>query len=345
MLVSELRALLKNYKEEELRLIIAEMYKLMPKKFREENRIDTLLKEISTYMQSPKGKEKSNKVNIYALKDEIELFIDNAYKQYYLAPNNVIHKKDRSKWRFKVKAYIKDLQGVTGQEEASIASDLLQKIYKMLCYGCAYYIFNTDNPFRSVGIAQTWLLDEVIKRSFSQGINKSAVKSAIELTIDNTPDRDTLHSSLMCVLIANLKTPDAKEIAIEQCIQLLNELENYKKNIKNKSWSFKNDFDYREKFNNITEMVFRIYIELCEFDKAVNFFYKNYEETNKEIELYVLLRMISEYKLKELWLREYENALKKKIKPREGLTETYNYIKDNGKIPEYFHINYISNLF
>lgn len=43
MLVSELRKLLKKYKEEDLRLLISEMYKAMPKKLREEKDIDALL--------------------------------------------------------------------------------------------------------------------------------------------------------------------------------------------------------------------------------------------------------------------------------------------------------------
>jgi len=338
MIISELKELLNKYNEEELKVIITEMYKVMPKKFREEKEIDILLKEISINNQYLKGNKKYNQVNIYDLKNEIELFIDNAYKQYYLAPNNVVHKKDRPKWRFKVKSYIKDLQEVSGIEEAGIASVLLQKLYEMMSYGCAYYIFNTDNPFRSVGIEQKWFLDLVIKMIFVQGINKDVVKSAIELTINCTPDRDTLHSSLICVLIANLKTTGAKEIAVDQCLQLLNELEHYKKNIKNKSWSSRDDFEYEEKANNFTEMIFRINIELCEFDEAVNFFYKNYNKINGEIKLYVLLHMIWEYKLKELWLKEYENALKKKVKPREGLTSIYNYIKENDKMPEWFRV-------
>lgn len=46
MLVSELRKLLKKYKEEDLRLLIAEMYKSMPKKLREDKDIDALLQDV-----------------------------------------------------------------------------------------------------------------------------------------------------------------------------------------------------------------------------------------------------------------------------------------------------------
>ena len=51
MVISELRELLKKYKEEDLRLIIAEMYKSMSKKLREDKDIDALLQDIHAYMR------------------------------------------------------------------------------------------------------------------------------------------------------------------------------------------------------------------------------------------------------------------------------------------------------
>ncbi len=100
----------------------------------------------------------------------------------------------------------------------------VEKLYEMLCYACGYYIFNTDDPFRSVGIEQTALLDMVITRKLGSSISKESVKSAIALVINSRVDRETLHSSLICVLVENLKTPDSKEIAIEQCVALKTEL-------------------------------------------------------------------------------------------------------------------------
>lgn len=181
MLVSELRELLKNYKEEDLRLIISEMYKSMPKKLREDKDIDTMLKDVHTYMSIGKIERTRNRqVDVNDLKQEIEQFIDYAYKQYYFAPNSFVHKKERPKWRFKVKAFIKDLQGVPVEgEDGRTATDLLKKLYEMLSYVCDYYIFNTDNPFRSIGIEQIVLLDTVISRILEQGLNEENVKSVV----------------------------------------------------------------------------------------------------------------------------------------------------------------------
>lgn len=339
MLISEVRKLLKKYNEEDLRLIISEMYKSMPKKLREDKDIDALLQDVHGYLQIGKVERiQDSQTDINDLKPEIDQFIDYAYKQYYFAPNSFVRKKERPKWRFKVKAYIKSLQDISVEgEDGEAATDLLEKLYNMLCYACNYYIFSTDDPFKSVGIEQTVLLDTVIIRKFGNGINKESIKSAIELVINSRVDRVTVHSSLINVLIKNLKSSDSKEIAIEQCIGLKAELNRSRSNSSKKSWaSDSSDFKREEKINNLVEMIFRLNIALCEYGEAIKYFNCNYVERDSEVSLYVLLRLLFEYELKEYWLKEYNEALKKGVKPREALQKTYKYIKENDKLPEYF---------
>lgn len=339
MLVSELRELLKMYKEEDLRLIISEMYKAMPKKLREEKDIDALLGDVHEYLSIGKVNRKQNsQIDLKVLKPEIDQFIDYAYNQYYFAPNNFIHKKERPKWRFKVKAYIKSLQDISVEgEDGRTATDLLEKLYEMLCYACGYYIFNTDNPFRSVGIEQTALLDIVIKRKLSNGISNEIIKSTIALVINSRVDRETLHSSLIEVLIENLKTADSKEIAIEQCMGLKAELDRPKQNKSKKSWTWdSSDYERKEKINNLVEMIFRLYIALCEYEKGIKHYNKNSIKRDSEVSLYILLSMLFEYELKEYWLREYDEAIKKGVKPREVLQKIYRYTQENDELPDHF---------
>ncbi|WMM88737.1 hypothetical protein Q7C09_08360, partial [Heyndrickxia coagulans] len=107
-------------------------------------------------------------VDLNDLEREIKQLLQNAYKQNYVIPNRYVSKKERPKWRFKVKSYIKQLQQVPVEgNEGKRATDLLDALYEMLCYGCGYYIFNTDNPFRSIGMEQVELFDILLKRKFS----------------------------------------------------------------------------------------------------------------------------------------------------------------------------------
>ncbi len=338
MLVSEVRELLKRYKEEDLRLLISEIYKAIPKKLREDKDIDALLQDVHAYMRIGKVESRQDKqIFVNDLKQKIDLFIDHAYKQYYFAPNSFIHKKERPKWRFIVKAFIKDLQDISiVSAEGNIATDLLKKLYEMLSYACSYYIFNTENPFRSVGIEQTVLLDTVIMRKLGSGINNESVKSVIELVTNSELDRETIHSSLIQVLVMNLKSPDSKVIAIEQCKLLKKELQS-KPTPAKKTWSSdSSDYKRVDKINNLVETVFRIYTELYEYDEGIKYFNGNNIERDAEVSLYVLLSLLLEYNLKELWLREYDEAQKKGVKPRESLRKTHKYILENDKLPEYF---------
>ncbi|HBY21606.1 MAG TPA: hypothetical protein DEG71_11495 [Clostridiales bacterium] len=88
MLVAEVREQLKKYKGNELRTIITEIYKSIPKGIREDKGIDTIITDINGYMNIGKiDKSKEIKMNINELKIEIETFLYNAYGQNYYAPN------------------------------------------------------------------------------------------------------------------------------------------------------------------------------------------------------------------------------------------------------------------
>lgn len=335
--MAELRELLKKYKEEDLRLIITEMYKSMPKKLREDKDIDTLLQDVQAYLSVSKVEKRKEQADIRILKTEIERFVEYAYAQYYFAPNSVVHKTERPKWRFKVKSFIKDLQGITlDGEEGAIATDLLLKLYEMLCYGCSHTIFSTDDPFRSVGIEQEEIFDMLVSRKLGSGMNQESIKFCIKIMVDNVTGYYN-DSGIIDMLIANLKTPDSKMIAIEQCKLMKKELDSPKAvKTKKSSYSYDSGSYKREcKINSLVEAVFKIHMELCEYDEAIEYFKKNTIQNNDEISLYVMLRILLIYGMKDLWLREYDEALTKGVKPRSGLQKTKEYILKNDALPEH----------
>lgn len=51
------------------------------------------------------------------------------------------------------------------------------------------------------------------------------------------------------------------------------------------------------------------------------------EEKDKMIMLYVILKYIAEYGTEEVWILTYEEAVRKRIQPRESLQERYKIIK------------------
>jgi len=331
MLISEVRKILGKYNEEELRVLVSEMYKAIPKKVKGDREIDKMIENITEYKKDTQNKSKKiSHMDFDTLRSQVDEFIEFAYLQYYFAPNNVIHKKERPKWRFKVKGFIKQLQDVPlYTENSEEATDLLKKLYEMLCYGCSYYIFNTTDTFRSVGIEQVELLDIIIKRKLSSGSSNENIKYCVKLTIDNDYSFNTIYSDLRRVLISNLNTIDCKEIAIEECKLHLEEIIT-KARVNGKRKSSNYDYKTEERVNNTVETVFVLMIQLCEYDKAVNYFIKNYKESDKKITYYCLLNIIEEYELKDIWLSVYEKGKKEGVNLSKRIEDNYqNIIKNN----------------
>ncbi|MHB1043425.1 MAG: hypothetical protein ACYC0Q_11390 [Eubacteriales bacterium] len=97
------------------------------------------------------------------LKGETELFIEHAKQQYYFAPSRIIPKKDRPKWQFIVKRLYKDLLALTGDSKnLPQISELLEKLYCLLCEASGVYLFSSDDPFSSAGIEQSEFYRQII---------------------------------------------------------------------------------------------------------------------------------------------------------------------------------------
>lgn len=338
MRVSELKALLENYNEDELKEIIRELYKTIPKKMREEKGVDALVKDLASFKNSKKRQKAKQAApkNITLLKQEIEKFISDAYEQYYLAPNRVIPKKERPKWRFKVKNYIKELQKFSlYREEGRTATDLLMKLYQLLNYACGYYLFNTEDPFRSVGMEQTKLLEILGSRVLSNGVDKASVKSVIKLVIDHELSRETSFAMVVNTLIQLLKTADAKEIAIAQSKLLIAELNKKLPSLSTSeqhSWHSEK-YKQEQKIEGLVEIIVKIQFELAEVNEGIQSFYHYTNEKDAEIALYSLLSWLSAYDLKEHWLNEYESALKRGVSPRPQLKKEHRFLQNHNEFP------------
>ena len=324
MKVDELRTALGKYDTIVLKEIAVELYKMIPKLRKEDSGLDELLLDFIKEKSNPAKKDIP--VNFETLKAEIEQFLVYADMQYYLAPNKYVRKEQRSKWRFEVKRFIKELIKIGG-ENSEEAGSLLVNVYSMLSYGCHYCIFSTENPFSSVGYEQVELLSLVLKKIFYSGFSLNAIKSAVFLTLDSNVNWNTLHRNLMSVLVDILKTIDTKEMALLQCIAYRNEYDSYNsaKNIFKES--DRSGYRRKEHRNHAVELYLLLKFSLYEYDDGIDYFWKNYVELrDQEITLYCLLTYFlsgDDKRMNSLWIREYEKAVANGIKPRESLKNEY----------------------
>ena len=315
MKINELRETIKKYNETEREKVIVELYKRIPKSIKEDYNIDEYIINLNTKM------EKENiEITIERLEKEVNFFIECAYDDLYARPNKIISKNDRSKWRFKVKTFYKQLNSfLPTNEDGKKATDLLKGLFKILSFGTHYLTFSNWNTFRAIQISQSEFLKNIVERKLSNGVTRENLEYCIDL-LNVQYDPQEYHSSVLYSFESCLKTPDARYMAIELLKeQVIIWKEKYKKD---------DSYENQEYTNYFVECVVDIYFELCEVKDGITYFHKQYLEKYKEIKEYILLQKMEEFNLYKEWVLEYEKHLGK-ISYRDSLKEKYTKYKND----------------
>lgn len=200
-----------------------------------------------------------------------------------------------------------------GTEEGKKATDLLQKLYNILSYGTNYLTFSSWNTFGAIQVSQPDFLKNIIERKLVNGITKEGLEKCIKL-LNVEYDPQEYHKSILVAFESCLKTTDARYMAIE----LL------KEQVENPEMIGKQKNSYKE--NYFVECIVDLYFELCEVEKGIKYFHKQYKEKDKEVKEYILLKQLEEFELYKNWIVEYEKHLEK-IDYRDSLKEEYKELK------------------
>lgn len=328
MKVQEIRETIRKYSPEKLQTIIVEMYKTVPKKVIEGKGIDAIIQSPDVVSnQRGKGKKPALSIDFDQLYGDAETFIEYAKKQYYFAPNSFVHKKDRPKWRFIAKRFFDQLSAfglsTENEEDAADAADLLDKLYRLFSQACGEYLFSTTNPFQSMQTNQADCFRKMLALKRKTEKTNDWVEYAIQLLCDSQLDSETLYTDLMGVIMEFLEHAELKNMAAERCEQGL------------KGIHIRNDYKIRKKAENLTGMALMCRIGLHEYDGAVMLFKTYYPETNQEVKLYILLHWLHHFQLKELWVREYREAVDRGVKPRQQLAAAFQQIFELEQWPPY----------
>ncbi len=320
MNLPELKGSIKSLSVDELKLIIVEMYRIIPKKHREEKHIDDLIRDPGTYMQFGKTLTKqSTKIDFPQLKQEIEIFIENAQMSYYFAPNNVVHKTQRPKWRFKVRQYLKDLQQIPmDTPDGLIATDLLDQLFGVLSQACHRYLFNTTDPFRSIGTPQTDMFEIIITRRIHSGQLVESIKKAVSTAVNSYTESFTPPDALINLLTGKLETADSKLIALKQCDDLRKNLVTTNINNSRKNGrSFLSEYYGNQQYNNLIELAFDLNVLLGDIPSGIKYFKDYYREKDHGRRISKLLKLLESHGLNDYRQKEYEAAITKGLKPED----------------------------
>lgn len=319
MKITELRKMLSTTSDTDLKKALIETYKLLPKNKKDE--ADVLIESI---IKGVDPKKVVPKVDYEKLSKEIHRFLSNAYEQNYLKPNRVIQKKDRPKWRFLVKNYVKELDNVNVDhpfyDEAVV---LLTNLYNMMCYACNYYLFSSADPFQSVGITQTDFYDILTKKTLAKGYTTEACTNLLICATQSGLSAMSLNLYQEINLISHLNASNQLHSAIECAKDLVIST----KDKLNKASNRNNQYFLKEQINNLCDFILMAKIEVKEYDEdAFKYYFGNHIDHEEEITLYCALDLVrySDDDDDELWIQIYEYGVKKrKIKPRDRLKEMY----------------------
>ena len=336
MKIGEVRERIGSMKEEELRRLICEIYKAIPKNVKEEKNIDSFFDLQSNEKEKlPKETKVSNKpqVDMDVLEKEIDEFVSDAYNQLYLAPNRKIPKKERPKWRFKVKGYVKALSQVPPDTlDGRIAAGLLADLYKMTSYACSYYLFNTEDAFASIMISQPEFYHLVVQQYLGGGRGEEEFEILVRLLAPEGLSRENVAKDMYGGFLCETK-PSEYELLLQVARKV--QEEKLKKIPQKKSYSV-SYYAHESAADNITGFITRLYLKMGEPDKAADNLFKYDCEDKSEIKLYkLLIYYISAENSPDEWMRQYEKAVKKGIKPREYLQDIYEKLKNGEKPYDY----------
>lgn len=339
MKIAELRTLLERMSPDDTKRVLVEIYRALSPKARESLGIDELLNNpAAAGSRAKQANAQAQPVDMDELAAELDQFLSDAYAQNYFAPNRHVPKSERPKWRFKARRFFKEINAaVADRANLEEASNMLERLYEMLCYACDYVLFNAHDPFQSVGIAQTEFLDAVLGLKAEHLELREFIGQGLRLVTSSRLSRETLGASLAQVLIHRLRTPESLEQAIEEAAGLPAQPDPGSEETPGRRASDRaQPYQSRERRNRLAEFGFLAYAKLSDYDKAIDFLKAHYAATDREVLLYIVLDWLRAFGQKALWLREYEQAIQAGIEPRHSLSQAYDHLKAHGQLPQYY---------
>lgn len=266
MTIKELNKAVAAHSQEDLLKIIKELYKVIPKKKKEEKKLDELIKSPSEWGTVKAAKEAVEEIDVEFLYNDICLFEDDVRSGYYGSPNRFISKKRRSGWRFEVMRFIKGLQEA---QRAGIKSPKLgigaQKLFTLLRVCGKYTLLASPYPFEVIKFEVlpffTFVLD--LKRGVISW--NEYIRDGIEmLTTDYYPyyERDR---NLMFHFTKTIQYPELSEMAIEMCTEKLKTT--HINPYPNKKYHKHDPKQFRHA---LAHVIFFCYLNLYENDKALS---------------------------------------------------------------------------
>lgn len=327
MKLEEVRQRLEQLSAEDLRLVAAQFYKMLPKKIAEEKGADRLLGDPQGFLKSARAARFPTLPDIDMVEFETREFLENAREQRYFAPNRIISKSERGKWRYVARQLYKDwsLLAAAQPENLAEATKALEDLYRILCRGCEVYLFPSTDTFRAIGVAQPEFLEHLLLLKAQHCPPNEWISQALVL-VHGGAHGDTTTTQLQDVFVRTLKTTELKELAIGVISgQLGRSPEMAACGGREESASGCNNR------RNILRLGFQTTWALGEKERAVQWLQTR--ARGEENAGHLVMLFLLETKDREIWMREYETIRLEQPSVTENWSKTFEHAQHQGELP------------
>ena len=214
----------------------------------------------------------------------------------------------------------------TAPAEPEVEKDL----FLLLSEGCGVYLFNTDNPFSSVGITQTDFYKMLLERVFAEGfeLSEDMLRDLIRCAACVYNDRGSSTDNRIVELVSRVK-------GNTELTQELIELTDLKMREITARYSRDNYWKFTDPMENLTLLMMGLYFNKGDFDEGTAYYWDtclryriNYGDGG-EIRFYCLMRSCRLYGVSDSqWLKTFERYRDEiDADPRDDLLAEYEEVK------------------
>ena len=215
MKASEAREHLMRLDEDQLRSVAEHLYKMLPRKMASEKGADLLIADPAAFQRSRRAKKAPELPDLDLVEMETDEFLEDAAASRYFAPNNIISKAARGRWRFVAKRLYQDWCVLAGQSECrSAAATALEKLYRILCRGSQVYLFRTSAPFQAIKVRRPEFFEQLCLINAQLHSVAEWISQALSLLTEVRSEEST-PPEMHAAFLALLKTTELKASALQ----------------------------------------------------------------------------------------------------------------------------------
>lgn len=217
MRIGKLRMVLEQYGEGTLRDLLVELYRHLPREVIEEQDIDFMLSQFTRYKEQKLSEERHSLAQLIVL---AERFVDTAYDQLYLRPNQILSERDQKNWYIHAKKIIRDLMFYG--EDYHEARTMYEEVFLLLSTSAGEEpLFSTSDPFRLLKLSQTTMLTKLVHYYYVDAPTPEVwIDRSLYTALYVPKDVDSSRIDLLATLLAEPVPPETRQLLQARILHL-----------------------------------------------------------------------------------------------------------------------------